>query len=599
MRIFGVLTLLVVVAWSAPAVAQEAKDGKAQVKKKAPPVPKEIEADWKYLNSQAVKVQRASKKYAQRIEVETSVDEVVRKIGKSSPPSKAWKWVRDNIGYEPYGGLLRGARGALLARKANAVDQAALLSEIYVAQGHSVRFVSGDIYAKDAQTLLAEINGSATLISPQAAVGKDFTKTSYVAADQLRYQQPVTQHVWVEVKYKGQWMTADPVFATRFGATLGKGTDVREKLLDELGGTIRIRVRARLKDDQDKELVSVFGRIDKFSYQNIALEFEQSPMLKGQLQPVLSVAGQSKKGEVFPVKELDWLRVEFAVRRGRIEDRFAETLYKDGEPNSIFDYDQTYWGIALLPGWVPPDFLRITTARYVGASSQALADFTKNAAGGGTTANFDMALNETHRPYAFLISSMYATHLDRLTRELAYSMGVTPILHEPRVIMTGILRKDDSYDYRISARGNALEAMPKLGVPAAAASGFLSVHGRMAHQLEAELLHNLSGSKVISVDRLFVHAAKTKKRVTTIHQKNLSKARRLGLSKEVRGALENQVRNRGAVVLTPSGPVDLDGGKRAGWWALNPTTGNVEGSLGERMLSTIARKTGRTMQTRW
>ena len=58
-----------------------------------------------------------------------------------------FEFVRDDIGYDPYGGVLRGAQGTLAARSGSAWDRALLLQAILVAQGHETRIASAALDA--------------------------------------------------------------------------------------------------------------------------------------------------------------------------------------------------------------------------------------------------------------------------------------------------------------------------------------------------------------------------------------------------------------------------------------------------------------------
>src|SRR3954452_2515552 len=49
--------------------------------------------------------------------------------------SRAFAFVRDEVAYEPYRGLLRGARGALASRAGNALDKCLLLKQLLQAGG--------------------------------------------------------------------------------------------------------------------------------------------------------------------------------------------------------------------------------------------------------------------------------------------------------------------------------------------------------------------------------------------------------------------------------------------------------------------------------
>lgn len=63
-------------------------------------------------------------------------------------------WVTENIAYQPYAGLLRGAQGTLLARAGNSLDQAVLLAHLLNEAGYEARIALGQLTDEQAQQLL-------------------------------------------------------------------------------------------------------------------------------------------------------------------------------------------------------------------------------------------------------------------------------------------------------------------------------------------------------------------------------------------------------------------------------------------------------------
>lgn len=79
---------------------------------------------------------------------------------------KLFAFVRDQVAYEPYAGVLRGARGALSARSANAIDKALLLKAMLESSGYSCRIVTATLDEPSAQKLVQQFLARDPLAGP-------------------------------------------------------------------------------------------------------------------------------------------------------------------------------------------------------------------------------------------------------------------------------------------------------------------------------------------------------------------------------------------------------------------------------------------------
>ena len=70
---------------------------------------------------------------------------------------RIFRFVADEIRYEPYAGILRGAVGTLRARAGNSVDKALLLAALLDASQVHYRFASGPLDAAASTALLAAL----------------------------------------------------------------------------------------------------------------------------------------------------------------------------------------------------------------------------------------------------------------------------------------------------------------------------------------------------------------------------------------------------------------------------------------------------------
>lgn len=181
----------------------------------------------------------------------------------------AFAVVRDEIAFEAYAGILRGAQGTYASRAGNAADRALLLAGLLKRRGMKVRFVLGSLDPPHRERLFARIfdttvtswehpppAGEAGSLHQRlfARASSDFNRVRRALGDRL---PPVTApahenvraemdpHVWVQVWTADSWIDLDPSFAeARPGQVFGAVRQAVEELPAELHQRITIRVVA-------------------------------------------------------------------------------------------------------------------------------------------------------------------------------------------------------------------------------------------------------------------------------------------------------------------------------------------------------------------
>lgn len=83
------------------------------------------------------------------------IDALATKLG--SDPEAMFRFVRDEIRYEPYFGVLRGARGTLIGRAGNALDRSLLLAALLGKGGIETRIAFAELPDATAVTLAARL----------------------------------------------------------------------------------------------------------------------------------------------------------------------------------------------------------------------------------------------------------------------------------------------------------------------------------------------------------------------------------------------------------------------------------------------------------
>jgi RHS repeat-associated protein len=161
-------------------------------------------------------------------EVRVTAEITAKADSLSYSPAKIFKWVYENVEYEPYYGSLKGAQATLLAKAGNDTDQASLLIALLRASNIPARYVRGQVEILDS-----------TSAGANARVAKWLGAESYQAAATILAQGRNPNafyyssgkygvsfvHIWVEAcvpygHYRGaridntghRWIPMDPSF---------------------------------------------------------------------------------------------------------------------------------------------------------------------------------------------------------------------------------------------------------------------------------------------------------------------------------------------------------------------------------------------------
>lgn len=212
-------------------------------------------------------------------------------------PEAAFEFVRDRVAFEPYPGVMKGARATLITRGGNSLDRALLLASILEHNGVSAKIAHGKLSPDQAQAILqqtvagpgsvdqivqslAAISPPADLTDHQREFGKHLDRQADRAGSALReaveknlpliqsaFQKAglpneaeaasrqlevVQDHYWVEATVDGQDADFDP--SLKSAAVNQKLTDATEtfdpdSLADELFQRVRFRLVGEFLDN--------------------------------------------------------------------------------------------------------------------------------------------------------------------------------------------------------------------------------------------------------------------------------------------------------------------------------------------------------------
>jgi len=276
----------------------------------------------------------------------------VERLAQALPtPQAAFEFVRDQVAFEPYPGVMKGARATLITRGGNSLDRALLLAAVLKQNGVSANIAHGKLSLEQAQSLLQQIAaspgsleqivhslaGRVPAVTPtdhQQELGKRLADQGQRAgarvSDAVRKSLPLLQsavkvgldlgstaatrqldivqdHYWVQATIGGEETDLDPTFKS---ATVNSKLAEAEETLDpdaldeELFQHLHLRLVGEFLDDgslQSRDLLSKDARVADLFGKNLRLAIAPfSPKTdEERFQALLLIGDERTEGEEF------------------------------------------------------------------------------------------------------------------------------------------------------------------------------------------------------------------------------------------------------------------------------------------------------------
>jgi len=210
------------------------------------------------------------------------VDRRAQEIG--NDPAALFAFVHDTIGTQVYPGVLRGARGTLVAGAGNSWDQAQLLADLLRHHGRVVRFAAGRLSPADAAAVVDRMFADASHRHPVPAAApavSDALRTRGVAlvarvnaewqsahadvvaalehagltlgdssALEAALNTEAADHAWLEYRDGDRWVPLDPVTRNRPGEAAATPTETMNEIPETRQHRVTIRFKVETRSGQ-------------------------------------------------------------------------------------------------------------------------------------------------------------------------------------------------------------------------------------------------------------------------------------------------------------------------------------------------------------
>ena len=548
---------------------------------------------------------------------------------------EAFAFVRDQIKFEPFTGIMKSSQGVLWGRAGNAVEQARLLTELLGLEGEKVRYAQGKLNKEKAARLIKNI-------FPEE---KDFYYPENVLlsapSQDKEILSAIEDHYWVQILQDNQWIDLDPSFPdakigesyadldetfypieknmlTKFSISLkvektnfveDEGDDSEIQTILEWQGTleevanlpISLTLMANFKSTSQKDeaqdsvgtLFNVFEKIisetEEEEEEGIELTYRAELFLEevieeeGQFFQILTPSEEEKIER--PIISKVWL--QFVLQKPdeptmKIERILFEKHQKDDRPSLFQRHSILITGNEIpTEAWEEDlsDILDKEKMDELKSGVEKIKTQIEEKEDLATLLENSISLENSWGPEAgHLINLIFASTSDKLTNDLGRALAVDSYYYWPRIIMNSFKGSGDELQVYIDLCQDSKLAISYPGQAVRMKETFLYGRGVMESILEGKVIELLTKRKPLTTAYLMYKAAEKNIPIRMYSYLEQDRLKNLKMppyvAKKVMKALDAQ-----HFVIIPEESIEFNGRQRWGWWDLNPQNREVIGVL--------------------
>jgi len=547
----------------------------------------------------------------------------------------AFAFVREQIEFEPFTGIMKSSQGVLWGRAGNAIEQARLLVELLGLEGEKVRYAQGKLNKEKAAWLIKNI-------FPEE---KDFYYPENVPLSAPSQDEEILSaiedHYWVQILQDNQWIDLDPSFPNakigetyadldktfyrikknmfpKFSISLkiektnfveGEGDDSEIQTILEWQGTLEevanlpvsLTLMANFKSTSQTEEkqgsggtpFSLFGggtseteeegKEGKELTYRVELFLEEVIKEEGQFSQIL--APPEEENEKSPVINKVWL--QFVLQKPdeppmEIERILFEKHQKDDRPSLFQRHSILVTGNEIPTEAWEGDLSNILDKERIDILKSGLKEIKtqiEKEEDLATLLEDSISLENSWGPEAgHLINLVFASTSDKLTNDLGRALAVDSYYFWPRIIMNSFKGSGDELQVYIDLCQDSKLAISYPGQAVRMKETFLYGRGVMESILEGKVIELLTKSKPLTTAYLMYKAAENNIPIRIYSYLEQDKLKNIKMppyvAKKVMKVLEAQ-----HFVIIPEESIEFNGRQRWGWWDLNPQNREVIGVL--------------------